>query len=290
MELYRIKIKLNSPLVTTLKGDTIWGHIVWGIANHEGDSAVSDFLKLEDNNVPTLCVSSAFPEGCLCRPIPQPVKHTEKLTIEKYSQIKKNKKIIFSKASDYLDCNSSDENFTSKTVAVTHNTIDRESNSVLETGLYSVDEQWYGKNQLFDIYVATELSTDRLLQLFERAFENGYGADSSTGKGFICVEGKPEKVTCKKAGNKYMALAPFIKSNTDEIENLRADIFVRSGKVGGAFAAQGMSPYKKTVVLYNEGAVFESTKKISSVGCLIKNIHSDSRICQSGFAPVIPIE
>ena len=44
MQLYKVSIKLKSAFVTPLKGDTIWGHIVWGIANHEGDDTVANFL------------------------------------------------------------------------------------------------------------------------------------------------------------------------------------------------------------------------------------------------------
>ena len=85
-----------------------------------------------------------------------------------------------------------------------------------------------------------------------------------------------------------MALAPFAVSDINRIRNLRADIFVRSGKIGGSFVSS-LSPYKKTVVLYEEGAVFESDKPIESIGELLTNVHADSRIVQSAFAPVIPI-
>jgi CRISPR-associated protein Csm4 len=61
MTLYRITIELCSALVTPLKGDTIWGHIVWGIANHEGDEAVAEFLEQEKKASPALAVSNAFP-------------------------------------------------------------------------------------------------------------------------------------------------------------------------------------------------------------------------------------
>ena len=49
MQLYKASLKLKSSLVTPLKGDTIWGHIVWGIANHEGEYAVKEFLDAEKN-------------------------------------------------------------------------------------------------------------------------------------------------------------------------------------------------------------------------------------------------
>ena len=50
MQLYKASLKLKSSLVTPLKGDTIWGHIVWGIANHEGEDAVKKFLDAEKNS------------------------------------------------------------------------------------------------------------------------------------------------------------------------------------------------------------------------------------------------
>lgn len=68
-----------------------------------------------------------------------------------------------------------------------------------------------------------------------------------------------------------------------------ADTFIRSGKIGGAFSSS-LSPYKKTVILFDEGAIFESEEPLQFVGKLLTDIHTDKRICQSGFAPVVPIE
>ena len=71
MQLYRASLKLKSSLVTPLKGDTIWGHIVWGIANHEGEDAVKKFLDAEKKSEPELIVSSAFPKGTICKSFPK---------------------------------------------------------------------------------------------------------------------------------------------------------------------------------------------------------------------------
>jgi CRISPR-associated protein Csm4 len=128
----------------------------------------------------------------------------------------------------------------------------------------------------------------RITQLIAWAFENGYGADASTGKGKIVIKSDPVPVT-QKTGNTYMALGPFVDRPGSGISNLRADIFVRSGKVGGAFASS-LSPYKKPVVLYQEGAVFSGDKPFEYAGALLTGMHGeDPRICQSGFAPVISI-
>jgi CRISPR-associated protein Csm4 len=302
MTLYRIAFELRSAIVTPLKGDTIWGHIVWGIANHEGDDAVAKFLEQEKADPPALVVSSAFPAGMLRRPLPEPKKR-EKLDgnsiINRYSQIKKDKKSIYVSASEYFTGMETIPAISGNpltSVQVMHNKIDRETNEVLDGGLYSTEEQWPGimegskfKPVDWDLYVLSSFEKTRVAQLVAWAFENGYGADASTGKGKIIIKGEPVPVTPQKAGNTYMALGPFVDSPGSGILNLRADIFVRSGKAGGAFAAS-LSPYKKPVVLYQEGAVFSGGKSFEYAGMLLTEMHGeDPRICQSGFAPVIPI-
>jgi CRISPR-associated protein Csm4 len=53
--------------------------------------------------------------------------------------------------------------------------------------------------------------------------------------------------------------------------------------------ASALSPYKKTVLLYDEGAVFTSETPLEYAGTLLTGVHSDPRICQAAFAPVIAI-
>ena len=302
MALHKITIRLLSPFITPLKGDTVWGHIVWGIANNEGDEAVTAFLGRQKQN-PEIVVSSAFPKGYICRPLPLPKERVEKLNASKYTEIKKEKKRCFIEACDYLNGVSKPEvaleTMPLQTDIVTHNKIDRETGGVVEGGLYAVEQKWtkYGEFENtkinmneFDIYTESSLSAERLEQLFKWAFENGYGADASTGKGKIeVIENSIAKVTPKFNTNTYVALAPFVNSEKIKMANLRADIFTRSGRLGGGFGGS-LSPFKKTVVLFDEGAVFDCAEKISYCGKLLENVHSDKRICQAGFAPVIPIK
>lgn len=293
MALFRIQIKLTSPIVTPLKGDTIWGHVVWGIANHEGEQAVADFIKDCKENA-AFITSSAFPSGFVCKPIPDVAERSENLSPEDYAKIKQSKKIQYEKASlyfsgiDEIQTGNGKNPFEKSTV--THNTMSRLSNSVLDGGLYSVEEFWaHEENKLFDLYVLTSYSMERVAELCGWAFENGFGADSSIGKGRIEIHGAPLEVRAKSKGKKYMALSPFVVPDLSAIRNLRADIFVRNGKIGGSFISSH-SPYKKTVVLYSEGAVFECDENLEWIGEILGNIHSDSRIAQSAAAPVIPIE
>ena len=121
------------------------------------------------------------------------------------------------------------------------------------------------------------------------AFENGYGADSSTGMGVVEIVGDPEVISLNlQDGERCMALGPFVSNDDPDVEDLLADIYIRRGKIGGSFS-QELSPFKKTVLLYDEGATFIHHGAARTVGRLIANVHSDSRICQSGFAPIIPV-
>lgn len=299
MSLYKITVQLCSPLVTPLKGDTVWGHIVWGIANHEGDDAVLEFLKQEALS-PQFIVSSGFPAGYICKPLPVPQERKARLSADEYAQIKQQKKMAYVPSGVYLDGCGQSENENMRSVfvrnTVVHNMINRQSGCVEDGSVYSVEEQWAGSKRqtmpCFDIYIETSFTAERVHELCTWAFENGYGADASVGKGYIKVIEKPQIVTPRispKSAAEYVALGPFTVPADSGIQNLRADIFTRTGRLGGTFASESM-PYKKTVVLFDEGAVFVSESPRAYIGCLLRHIHADERICQAGYAPVIPIK
>jgi CRISPR-associated protein Csm4 len=285
MVLYRIRVRLCSPLVTPLKGDTIWGHIVWGIANHGGDAEA--FLEAEKSDDPPLVVSSAFPAGMICRPLPEPEERTEIMTEDRYARIKQNRKIKYVPASEFLDVPAGDKQDGEglETAELMHNTIDRDSNTVQTGGVYVVTEQWPRITD-WDLYVLSSFAPAKIVELFAWAFENGYGAYASTGKGKILVQGEPVPVKPKKKGTRRMALGPFVQNPARPVSDIRSDIFIRTGRIGGVFVS-ALTYYKKTVLLYDEGAVFSS--KDSYVGRLLTNIHRDPRICQAAFAPAIPV-
>lgn len=291
MKLYKVQIELCSPLITPLKGDTIWGHVVWGIANHEGDEKVAEFLEKE-KEAPAFVLSSAFPTGTVCKPQEKPKKRIEKMNPNDYAEIKEKKKKRYIAASDlFEDTAPVDSAKIGKTFTQSyemHNSINRITNTVEDDGgLFAVNTLW-SVHSLFDIYIASVYSAKRITELLTWAFENGYGADSSTGKGAIEVIHEAKEVQVTHQSTMYMALAPFVLDNSNAVENLRADIFVRTGKIGGQFVSE-LSPWKKKVILFDEGATFTSNKPITIIGKLLTDVHSDSRICQAGYAPVIPI-
>lgn len=299
MELYRVKLLLKSPVGTPLKGDTIWGHVVWGIAHHEGSAAVESFLEQEKGSEPVFVVSSAFPEGLVPKPVMPEKAFVKMLDRDDYAKIKKLKKQRFVNSpfighdSNFAQGASLEDPF--RLESRLHNNIDRSSLSVMEGGLFSKTLFWpkRGKHDtaqsLFNLYIASSYPAIRVAELLGWAFENGFGADSSTGMGVIEIVGEVETVSyTMHDGDRCMALGPFIVDGNTGIEDLLADIYIRRGKIGGSLSTE-LSPYKKTVLLYDEGATFIHHGSARTIGGMITNVHSDSRICQSGFAPIIPV-
>lgn len=288
MALYCQVVKILSSYVTPLKGDTLWGHVVWGISHHEGDEAVSDFLSHASDFV----VSSAFPHGFLPRPM---MHETIQTPNDKngYALMKKRKADPYVPSSVYLEEMKASEPSTKITQrsVVTHNGISRETGSAVDGLLFSVDEKWHQKDgsDLVDVYVETSFSVQAVKQYLSWALENGFGADSSIGKGRMQLVGDPISVQrITKANHRYMALGPFVED--DNVQDLLANTFVRAGKLGGDFITSYV-PFKKTVLFFDEGATFQADGEKKIVGRLLEHMHvmTDYNICTSGFAPVIEV-
>lgn len=301
MNTYKATIKVNSRLLTPLRADTIFGHIAWGIARHEGAEALEVFLDSFTPD-PQLVVSSAFPAGCL--PIPllakDSVRHKD---VKSYSQAKRGKRYRYVPAaalitgkpvfrSALVDAAASlhHEEWIQQAL---HNTVDRFGSGTLEdTGLYQVRECWLAyrnqddtiKSALMDIHLVSKMDNARIRTLLEWAFETGFGAKSSTGAGRIEVMGV-ELSNLPSSGNRAMALAPFVLTDPATLSGLRATVFVRHGKLAQEFGSV-MNPFKKPILFFDEGATFEPPETSSYVGTMVKNIHADERIRQHGFAPI----
>ncbi|MGC8764837.1 MAG: hypothetical protein ACP5QT_03025 [Brevinematia bacterium] len=135
------------------------------------------------------------------------------------------------------------------------------------------------------MYVLSEYEKEKVKELITLGIKNGYGADVSTGKGIIDIE-SIEDFSLSSSGNRVMALANFVPKE-GEIKELRGDLITKYGKLGGDFVFK-MNPFKKPIAMYKEGSTFElNGENRGYVGCLLSNVHSDSRIKHYAFAPII---
>jgi len=305
MTLYRLKIQLSGKIATPLIADTIFGHFIWGMARRQGQRSVAEFLEsLEEH---PFILSSAFPEGFLPRPILSGIPPTQK---EHYAQLKQLKKVkyvpyaLFERqmpiSEDMLIESHNQMSREQNDVLLNHNdrlrvSVDRFGSGTLDgVGLFSSTERWYTiqhanqvtLNPVFDVYILSHLDKEVVFEMSHWAFESGYGADASTGAGNIKV------ISLKKAkfpdkGSRAMALGPFVMPSVDIIQGLRANIFIRKGKLAFEFGNQ-MNPFKKPIVFFDQGSTFNFIDSMPPyVGQLVHNVHSDSRIVQQGWAPVI---
>jgi CRISPR/Cas system CSM-associated protein Csm4 (group 5 of RAMP superfamily) len=117
--------------------------------------------------------------------------------------------------------------------------------------------------------------------LIRWAFESGFGAKSSSGAGWVELQGI-EAFSLPNKGNRAMALAPFVLENPAEVDNLKADIFVRHGMLAQEFGAY-MNPFKKPILFFDEGSTFVPKHEKCFIGSMVKDLHSDRRIRQHGL-------
>ncbi|MBF0412092.1 MAG: hypothetical protein HQK70_05195 [Desulfamplus sp.] len=72
--LLKYKIKPISPVITPFMSDTFFGHFCWALSFNKGESSLTDFLALyEDDKIAPVIFSSAFPAGFLPRPVLPPL-------------------------------------------------------------------------------------------------------------------------------------------------------------------------------------------------------------------------
>jgi len=305
MILYRLKIQLFGKIVTPLVGDTIFGHFVWGIARRKGKESVEEFLhSLEEK---PFIVSSAFPEGYLPKPMLAVTWADQK---EKYSRLKQLKKVKYIPFTLFEEGKPLSESLLLETIERTareqkeilqiesdrlHVTVDRFAQGTLEDiGLFAVPEKWLAwknrdqklPNPIFDIYLLASFGKDILMDMSHWAFENGFGADASTGAGHIEVLSL-EEVHFPSSGNRAMALGPFVPPADSPIDDMRASTFVRRGKLAFELG-DSMNPFKKPIVFFDQGATFNFHDGMPPyIGSMVRNVHSDARIVQQGWAPII---
>ncbi len=300
MNTFRLTLHIESALGTPLHGDTLFGHVCWGIRWWEGEQALVQFLDAY-REAPPLVISNAFPAGMLPMPMLDPTPPERNISLERYQQWKILRKVRYLPFQWFTE---SDFRFSEmailerlnelpdsgKQVLYTerlHNTINRLTGTVVpEQSPFSVPEIWYApQDNVAEVYLHTTYSAQRIRQLFEQALATGYGADKSTGKGKLTV-GEVVPVKLPDKGNRAMALGHFVPSPGDSLDDLRADLFTRFGKLGGWYV-YSHNPFKKPILMYRQGSTFRTESEIPYVGKLLDNVHPDGNIRHHAFAPVV---
>ena len=298
MKWFKIKLRVKSALVTPVMGDTLFGHICWGLRFRRGEQALMDFLA-EYEKRPPLVLSNGFPAGFLPRPLLKPAGYKKDLSVKEYETFKKYKKIKFLPEEWFFE---NGFRFSEETLLIKmmsgqletvdikkterlHNSINRISGTVIENqSPFAVEEIWYEQNEILDVYALSEMNKEDVHDLFKDGLENGYGADKSTGKGWLVVDTVEEENRMPGNGTRAMALGAFVPGS-EKPEDLRADIFTKFGKLGGYYVHEN-NPFKKPLIMYAAGATMKRFEH-SYCGSLIHHIHKKPEIVHHAFAPLV---
>jgi len=296
MKEYLIKLKLNSPLITPLDADSIFGHICWAFRFIKGKKFLENFLD-EFEKSPIFLISDGFIDGTVPKPIVPELDEEElkdtilnfvkngkkgldkKDFIKDLSIIKKirKSKIISLKLFLKLNNNFNETNYLKeffkngeedfgynnleRTIEVYHNTIDRITNSVSEKGnLYTQSETFYKKDTVFNIYIKVfnENYLDLLSDAFEFICKSGFGKDKSTGRGVFDIEKHISRYDKfeKLKGNYIVSFSPFILKS--KVSEMFYDLKTKFGKLYMPIDSEAnFNPYKKPLLMFTAGSVIK---------------------------------
>jgi len=178
-----------------------------------------------------------------------------------------------------------------KTVANSHNTIDRRAMTVAgEGGLFFTSADFFKKGFSFDLYARVQPdfqeTFERLLNQFST---QGYGRDRSSGKGVFNIikdaAFQPDTLEVPD-GNDLLNLSIFSSTDMGNWEGTY-QLMTKYGRVWNGFGEN--NPFKKPFIAFREGSVFKK-REVDYAACVLKDIHSNGAIIQCTLPLFIPFQ
>ncbi len=290
MKLYKTTITPTSNFATTLKGDTVFGHICWAIRFVFGKNRLEELLSKYENT-PFLIVSDGFVEGYLPKP-----KIPSELLGEDSDKKKENRKKIWLTLEELIsgDFTSAkkDENVNAdKSISTIRNSINYKTFKTDDKNFtpYGESEFAIRKKDIYFLIDEDNFSLEELKQAFDLLSQSGYGKDTTIGKGRFEFSDFVE-VETKQSSKTFMTLSPFSPKGL-VCEKIFYEPFTRFGKMGANRAFK--NAFKKPILLADSASVvhFEEKKSLQYIGKAIKNISNAYKdVVHQGYSIVIPIK
>lgn len=295
MTIYRVNIKLLSPILTPLQADTLFGHLCWLVTHKEGEESIKKFLKPFMEGSPPFVLSDGFPAGLLPKPLSLDYEGQRMLSPEKCKMLKK---VGFVDFEEFKKIQVGELIIPVEKVdfevrrSVVHNTINRASFTTLEDGgLYTLEEHFA---ESYDVYIKVVSNEwkDRVVGLFRELSHIGFGKKKSTGKGhFVVKEVEPIDSLFKlEEADGFVTLSSFFPRKEDPVNGFYKT-FVKYGKLGEEFTYCG-KPFKRPVMLIKTGSVFKTDGRPKEYyGSMIENVAPvKPEVVQYGYAFSVPLK
>lgn len=271
MQAYQLTLRPETAFGTPLVGDTLFGHICWGIVEQYGTETLKNCLQGYTENRPFLVVSDAFPQGFL--PLPSlPSAYWQEGAETDRKKLKKKQWLPESA----LDSDSrlwQQQALSSDEISPNligshrrpHNSLSRQTQT---TGgrfaAYESEQIWYGSGSSWTVYCLLDedrLNQEQLRQVLENIGRIGYGRNASSGLGKFSVNSLKDCDLFGRyaAGSAVFALAASCPQGLGyNPEHSFYHIQTRFGRHGNLQARSGR-PFKQPVLMAQTGAVFSGT-------------------------------
>ena len=298
MKLYRCTIKPKSSFATPLKGDTIFGHLCWMIHYKWGNEKLEKLLDNYKSGKPFLIVSDGFAKGYLPKP-----KMPSCYLDEDSSCKKENRKKIWLTLQDLLDGNYKNAKKESeifkddnkeKEESVVKNSINYKTFTTTQGDFapYTSKEYFINDKDIYFLLDQEQLSLNEFKEILDLFQMHGYGKDISTGKGRFELSSL-EELNINFSAKTYMTLSPSAIVNSDNLEDIFYEPFVRFGKYGGYWVY--LNAFKKPILFANSAAVivFKERKNRKFYGQAITNIalnEKQQNSVQQGYSILFPLK
>ncbi|MGD0277177.1 MAG: hypothetical protein ABSB79_14185 [Syntrophales bacterium] len=186
-------------------------------------------------------------------------------------------------------------------ILTAHNRISRLSGTVPPEGggLFMRGKDWYLPGIVLDVYVQIldETMGDSVHDFLTRYLpQSGFGADKSLGMGVLEIARDEHFKSDQMEVAGANACVSLSLTAFPEMGAYPAfyHLCTKFGKLGGDFAfisptGGDVRPFKKPVLMYEEGAVFFGSPRLGTMS-LLDHVHSDVRIRHCGIPITLPLK
>jgi CRISPR-associated protein Csm4 len=285
----------------TLRSDTLWGLICWGIRTVYSENSLVEFID-NYNNEKVVKISSAFPyiqgvngkQHYFSKPILKPIDlnklfdkynfSTKEERTEQIKRIKKYKKVKFIEQSDFekfLQGNLNEEEYFLKgswmdgirfwnQEEVLHNTINRLTNTTSsksgQASLYTTLEYFPNNSGLFFLMDGDKGEVEKVEGALRFLSHIGFGGDSSIGKNSFRVTVQNFNIDITDDAEQFISLSLYMPTQEEATQFSqypdKSWYDIETRK--GKFGGHFIKQkrfWKDSVLMFKEGSVFPNLNK-----------------------------